>query len=77
MTAGPPSVDPADGLPVLEVGPWSAEKHDYLRRYITATRAARARYLPPLGRGGAAFIDLFAGPGRARIREHKGTIEAT
>jgi three-Cys-motif partner protein len=62
------AVDPADGLPVLEVGPWTAEKHDYLRRYIEATRAARARYLPPAGPGGAAFIDLFAGPGRALVR---------
>ena len=77
MTAGPPSVDPADGLPVLEVGPWSAEKHDYLRRYISATRAARARFLPPAGPGGAAFIDLFAGPGRARVRGREEIIDGS
>jgi hypothetical protein len=40
----PSIVDPADGLPVLEIGPWTAEKHDYLRRYITAINAARARF---------------------------------
>jgi three-Cys-motif partner protein len=60
-----------DGLSVQCVGPWTAEKHDYLRRYINATRAARAGYLSPgKGRpaGGAAFIDLFAGPGCARVR---------
>lgn len=68
MITNKQAADPADGLPVLEVGPWTAEKHDYLRRYIEATRAARTRYLPPAGPGGAAFIDLFAGPGRALVR---------
>jgi three-Cys-motif partner protein len=77
MTAEPVSVDPADGLPVLQVGPWSAEKHDYLRRYITATKAARARFLPPAGPGGAAFIDLFAGPGRAQVRGRKDIIDGS
>ncbi len=57
-----------DGLPVQCVGSWTKDKHDYLRRYIGATRAARAKYLPPAP-GGAAFIDLFAGPGRSRVRE--------
>ena len=52
-----------DGLPVQCVGPWARDKHDYLRRYIDATCAARAKYLPPNGPGGAAFVDLFAGPG--------------
>lgn len=59
---------PDDGLPVQCVGPWAAEKHDYLKRYIEATREVRRRFLPPRGLGGAAFIDLFAGPGRARVR---------
>lgn len=77
MTPEPPKPDPADGLPVLEVGPWSAEKHDYLRRYIAATRAARARFIPPAGPGGAAFIDLFAGPGRARVRGREETIDGS
>ncbi len=77
MTARPSIVDPADGLPVLDVGRWTAEKHDYLRRYISATKAARARFLPPAGLGGAAFIDLFAGPGRARLRGHKEIIDGS
>ncbi len=77
MIAKPSIVDPADGLPVLDVGPWTAEKHDYLRRYITATKAARARFLPPVGPGGAAFIDLFAGPGRAQARGHKEIIDGS
>jgi three-Cys-motif partner protein len=77
VIAKPSTVDPADGLPVLDVGPWTAEKHDYLRRYITATKAARARFLPPVGSGGAAFIDLFAGPGRAQVRGHKEIIDGS
>lgn len=74
--AGGPTLDngnctnPAfDGLPVQCVGPWATDKHFYLRQYIDATRAVRARYLPPKGRGGAAFVDLFAGPGIVRIRD--------
>jgi len=77
LIAKPSSVDPADGLPVLDVGPWTAEKHDYLRRYIGATKAARARYLPPVGPGEAAFVDLFAGPGRARVRGREEIIDGS
>lgn len=58
---------PDDGLPVQCVGSWSHEKHDILRRYLTASGGPRRRYLPPAS-GGAAFVDIFAGPGRARIR---------
>lgn len=66
-----------DGLAVQCVGPWAEEKHDYLTRYIKATRAVRARYLEPLGTGGAAFLDLFAGPGRARVRDSGREINGT
>jgi len=63
--------DPDDGLPVQCVGLWTNDKHHYLRQYIEAARAVRAKFLPGANRrgipGGAAFIDLFAGPGRARI----------
>ncbi|MDX2166153.1 MAG: three-Cys-motif partner protein TcmP [Deltaproteobacteria bacterium] len=60
-----------DGLPVQCVGPWAKDKHDYLRRYVEATKAARSKFLTPSGgrpAGGAAYVELFAGPGRARIR---------
>lgn len=63
-----------DGLASQCVGAWAATKHDRIALYIEATRAVRARYLPPKGTGGAAFIDLFAGPGRARIRDHAATV---
>jgi len=58
---------PDDELAVQCVGPWSSEKHDIVRRYLTASGGPRSLYLPPAP-GGAAFVDLFAGPGRARIR---------
>ena len=61
-----------DGLPLQCVGVWADDKHDYLARYIEATWAARAHYVQASDEhprpGGAAYIDLFAGPGRARIR---------
>ncbi|MBI3201456.1 MAG: three-Cys-motif partner protein TcmP, partial [Myxococcales bacterium] len=56
--------------PVQCVGIWATDKHHYLRQYIEATRAVRAKYLEPKGHGGAAFIDLFAGPGMVRVRDN-------
>ncbi|MGF6442635.1 three-Cys-motif partner protein TcmP [Paraburkholderia youngii] len=56
-------IDPADGLPVMKVGPWSEDKHAALSRYVDAARKARAKW--PY----AAFIDLFSGPGRVLNRE--------
>ncbi len=59
-----------DGLPVQCVGEWvPAEKHAYVRRYIEATYAFRDLFLPPAGKGGAGYVELFAGPGRGRVRE--------
>jgi three-Cys-motif partner protein len=59
----------ADGLPVQCVGIWANDKHHYLRKYIGATRGVRSKYLEPQGHGGAAFIDIFAGPGMVRVRD--------
>jgi three-Cys-motif partner protein len=60
-------------LPYQCVGAWVVEKHDYLRRYVEATSGPRSKFVKPTPErprpGGAAFIDLFAGPGRARTRE--------
>lgn len=58
---------PDDRLPVQGVGEWTPEKHDFLRRYIDATYAARRHFLPAGEKAGAAYIDLFAGPGRVRV----------
>lgn len=63
-----------DGLPSQGVGAWATTKHERIRLYIEATRAVRAKYLPPSGTGGAAFLDLFAGPGRARVRDQALTV---
>lgn len=62
-----------DGLPAQSVGAWARLKHDRLRSYLEATRAVRARFIQPIGKGGAAFVDLFSGPGRVRVRDSNST----
>jgi three-Cys-motif partner protein len=61
-----------DGLSVQCIAGHSLEKHDYLRRYIQASAGPRSYFLRPRPKvpapGGAAFIDLFAGPGMVRER---------
>jgi hypothetical protein len=57
--------------------PLGKEKHHYLRNYIAATRHVRTQYVPPRGDGGTVFIDLFAGPGKARIRDSGEFIEGS
>lgn len=57
-----------DGLPLSDVGSWVHEKHERLRRYISICKAVRQKFRGP-GKGGATYIDLYCGPGRARIRE--------
>jgi three-Cys-motif partner protein len=62
-----------DGLPVQDIGAWGQQKHDLLQRYIDASAGPRGKFLQPRtsGRpaGGAGYVELFAGPGRARVRE--------
>ena len=67
MAKKPIKLDPDDGLIVGEVGRWATEKHDRLRKYIQASRGARAKFLPPVGRGGASYIELYSGSGRSLI----------
>jgi three-Cys-motif partner protein len=55
-----------DGLPAAAVKEWAKEKHEYLRRYINASRAVRKKWLGSKG-AGATYIDLFSGPGRCQI----------
>src|SRR5271165_6274433 len=57
-----------DGLIAEEVGIWAVEKHNYLKRYLNISSAARKKFLG-VGKAGATFIDLFCATGRARIRE--------
>jgi three-Cys-motif partner protein len=63
--------DPSPDLGVMEVGQWSIEKHELLRRYVYASSGARKSKRP----NGTSkwqhktFIDLFCGPGRVRVTE--------
>lgn len=62
--------DPEDGLPALTAGSWAdTEKITRVRRYVDASRAARRKWLPPHGRGGATYVDPYCGPGRLMLRE--------
>jgi three-Cys-motif partner protein len=56
-----------DGLPLDEVGPWAKEKHERLRKYVDISRAVRRKFLQ-LG-GGATYIDVYCGSGRAIVRD--------
>jgi three-Cys-motif partner protein len=70
-----------DGLPVAEIGEWALEKHERLRKYIDITRAVRRKYIdqsrPERYRGGATYIDLFCGPGRATVREANTVVDGS
>jgi three-Cys-motif partner protein len=53
-----------DGHVVQCVGEWADnEKHEYLRRYVEATRQVRRKFAD------CGFVDLFAGPGKVRLRD--------
>ncbi|WP_159012541.1 three-Cys-motif partner protein TcmP [Bradyrhizobium sp. S69] len=61
------AIDPSDVLLADIVGPWASEKHERLSKYVDSYRSARAMFLPPKGTGGAAYIELFSGPGRSLV----------
>ncbi|OBQ90045.1 three-Cys-motif partner protein TcmP [Mesorhizobium sp. AA23] len=67
-------VEGDDGLPVEEVGAWSKEKIALLCKYVSISRAVRAKWIGP-GKAGATYIDLFCGPGRSKIRRTGEFIE--
>jgi three-Cys-motif partner protein len=50
------------------VGPWVQDKQVRLARYVEISRSVRAKFIRK-GKAGATFIDLYSGPGRARIRD--------
>lgn len=54
-----------DGLIVEKVGPWAAEKLKLVTDYVFISGGPRKKYLDT----GAAYIDLFCGPGRSLIRD--------
>lgn len=61
-------IDPDDGLIRAVVGPWAREKHDRLAKYVDISKSVRNKFLVGPAKE-ATFIDLFSGPGRARIRD--------
>jgi three-Cys-motif partner protein len=74
-------IDPEDGLPVGEVGEWALDKHSLLRKYIDITKATRRKFTdvsrPAKLCGGATYIEVFAGSGRARIKETGALIDGS
>lgn len=61
------------GLLVESVGPWAVDKLKIVTDYIQASSAARRRYLG----SGAAYIDVFCGPGRSKICTTGKTIDGS
>jgi len=57
----------SDGLPASEVGNWTLQKHERLRRYIGISAATRQKYLGNR-KAGATYIDLYCGYGRSFIK---------
>lgn len=61
-----------DGLPMSEVGEWTLDKHERLRKYIDAAHGARRKFA-----GRTTYIDLYCGPGRSRIRETQKVVDGS
>ena len=56
-----------NGLPIADVGEWVENKLAAIREYVTITAPARRNYLRR-GNAGVTYIELFCGPGQARVR---------
>ena len=65
-------IDPEDGLRRAIVGDWAPEKHLRLQKYVDITRAVRRKF-----GGNATYIDLYCGPGRARLRRTGEVVEGS
>lgn len=65
-------IDPEDGLRRAIVGNWAPEKHLRLKKYVDITRAVRRKF-----GGNATYIDLYCGPGRARLRKTGEVVEGS
>lgn len=64
----------SDGLPAEEVGKWVEEKHFFVTEYIKLSHGARLQFIGPR-HAGAAYIDLFCGPGQGRIKGTKQYVD--
>lgn len=63
-----------DGSPAEEVGEWIEQKHFIVTEYVKLSHGARRQFLPP-NLGGATYIDLFCGPGQAKIKGTKQYVD--
>src|SRR5882757_3932594 len=71
-------LDPGDGLIVSEVGSCAFERHARVKRYIEIVSATRRKYVPPPSwHAGAAYIELFCGPGRSLITGTESIIDGS
>jgi len=61
----------ADGLPASEVGAWTEEKHERLRKYVDSSHGARR------GFKSCSYVDLYCGPGRSWVRETGAFIDGS
>jgi three-Cys-motif partner protein len=61
----------ADSLPASEVGIWTEEKHERLRRYVDASHGARRPFKS------RSYVDLYCGPGRSWVRETGAFIDGS
>jgi three-Cys-motif partner protein len=60
-----------DGLWVENVGPWAKEKLKILTDYIQISSSARKKFTH------CAFVDVFSGPGRSKIRNSTELIDGS
>jgi three-Cys-motif partner protein len=60
-----------NGLWVENVGPWAKEKQKILTDYVQIASATRRKYAH------CAFIDVFSGPGRSKIRDSGELIDGS
>jgi three-Cys-motif partner protein len=65
-----------DGMVREIVGSWVREKHARVERYISISRGVRKKFIGA-NKAGATFIDLYSGPGRARIADTTTVIDGS
>lgn len=68
-----------DDVKLPEVGPWAEDKHARVRAYIDlAAKTVGKDFIGSgPGKGGFFYIELFCGPGRARIKDTNREIDGS
>lgn len=64
----------AEELP--EVGDWAENKHSRIRRYVDITRGVRKMFTGP-NKPGTTYIELFSGPGQARLKDKNKVVDGS